>query len=165
MVASEKGLFMRCFLFGTERRASMTATATILVVEDHPTLLENLRLALAAEGHQVLTVSDADEAYAVMQSQSVDLIVIDIVAPENDPELSQRMQEDWEGLAIPSILLRTWGLDGDVLCGDESSVRAYLTRLIEPEALLDAVQDKLRGTRGASANKPESVEVRSSATD
>ena len=124
----------------------MKATATILVVEDHPTLLENLALALAAEGHEVLTVSDADEAYAVLQSQSVDLIVIDIVTPVNDRQSSQQAQEDWRGLTIPSILLTTWDLDSDVHCGVESGVRAYLTKLIEPEALLDAVKDKLQRT-------------------
>ena len=135
----------------------MKATATILVVENHPTLLENLELALEAEGHEVLTVSDADEAFAVLQSQSVDLILINIVAPVNDRQLSHQVQEDWQGLTIPSILLTTWDLDSDVRRGDESGVRAYLTKLIEPETLLDAVQDKLQGIQstGLSPGEPQ----------
>ena len=142
----------------------MTATATILVVEYHPTLLENLRLALSAEGHEVLTVSDADEAYAMLQSQSVDLIVIDIVTPENNRQMTQRVQEDWQGLTIPSILLSTWDVDGDD-GGDESSACAYLTKLIEPETLLEAVQGRLQEAEDVKRIKRECVEVRSQGAD
>lgn len=123
----------------------MKAPTTILVIDDHPTLLENLELALTAAGHEVLTVRDADEALAVLQSESVDLIVIDITGgAQNGSQLYQQVRENRQWPTIPFIFLTTWELDSELGWAEETGPPAYLRKPFEPEALLAAVQDNLR---------------------
>lgn len=123
----------------------MKAVATILVVDDHPALLENLELTLTAAGYQVLTASDGVKALCVLQSQSVDLILTDIAIPYmNGWQLYERVRENRQWLTIPFIFLTAWDLDSNIRYGKELGGDDYLTKPIEPEALLSAVQDKLR---------------------
>ena len=123
----------------------MKAVATILVVDAHPAVLENLELALTAAGYQVLTASDGVKALSVLQSQSVDLVLTDITIPYmNGWQLYERVRENRQWLTIPFIFLTASELDSDIRCGKAPGVDGYLAKPIEPETLLAAVQDKLR---------------------
>jgi len=55
------------------------AMATILVVEDEPTIRDIVRLALEAEGHRVLTASSASDALAISATAEprIDMLLTD----------------------------------------------------------------------------------------
>jgi DNA-binding response OmpR family regulator len=126
----------------------MRRVASILVVDDQPTLLESLGFALKATGYEVLTASDGLEALTVLQSQPVDLIVADIVMPRlNGYQLYECVRANPDWLAIPFMFLTGRKLDSDVRYGKELGVDDYLTKPIQPEDLLAAVQSKLRQAR------------------
>jgi DNA-binding response OmpR family regulator len=121
------------------------ATLSILVVDDQPEILENLELVLVAEGYRVLLASDGIEALAVLQSQSADLILADIAMPRmNGYQLHERVRQNPEWLAIPFLFLTARTLDSDIRYGKELGVDDYLTKPIQPEDLLAAIQGKLR---------------------
>lgn len=121
-----------------------TAT-TILVVDDHPDLLESLQLTLSAGGYYVLTALDGAEALDILESHKVDLILADIAMPRvNGYQLYERVRENEEWLLIPFIFLTARTLDSDIRYGKELGVDDYLTKPIQPEDLLAAVQGKLR---------------------
>jgi len=123
----------------------MDPQASILVVDDYPEILENLELILVAEGYQVLTASDGVEALAVLQSQPVDLIVADIAMPRmNGYQLYQRVRENPQWVAVPFLFLTARALDSDIRYGKELGVDDYLTKPIQPEDLIAAVNGKLR---------------------
>lgn len=118
---------------------------TILVIDDHPDLLENLQLTLAADGYYVLTAEDGVEALDILARQSVDLILADIAMPRmNGYQLYERIRENPEWVLIPFIFLTARTLDSDIRYGKELGVDDYLTKPIQPEDLLAAVQGKLR---------------------
>lgn len=118
---------------------------TILVADDQPDLRAMISLTLESAGFQVLRSGDGLEALAILQAQAVDLILADIAMPRmNGYQLYQRVREDPRWLAIPFIFLTARSLDSDIRYGKELGVDDYLTKPIEPEDLLAAVQGRLR---------------------
>jgi DNA-binding response OmpR family regulator len=122
--------------------------STVLLVDDQPDLLDNLKLTLEAAGYRVGTASDGFEAQDVLRSQPVDLILADIAMPRmNGYQLYERVRHDPRWAAIPFIFLTARALDSDVRYGKELGADDYLTKPIQPEDLLAAVRGKLRRAR------------------
>ena len=59
------------------------AAATILVVEDEPTVCELAAETLLDEGYRVLTAADAWQAEAILAGESVDMLFTDIDLARN----------------------------------------------------------------------------------
>jgi DNA-binding response OmpR family regulator len=123
----------------------MPSMTTILVADDQPELRAMICLTLEAAGFQALRAGDGLEALAVLQAQAVDLILADIAMPRmNGYQLYQCVRETAQWLTIPFIFLTARSLDSDIRYGKELGVDDYLTKPIEPEDLLAAVQGRLR---------------------
>jgi two-component system, cell cycle sensor histidine kinase and response regulator CckA len=72
------------------------AGATILVVDDEPTVLETVRDGLTAHGYQVLTAGSGEEALQVAQAHQgvIALALVDVVMPVmSGPEVAQRLHQ------------------------------------------------------------------------
>jgi DNA-binding response OmpR family regulator len=118
---------------------------SVLVVDDQPDLVENIKLTLEAADYAVLTAADGIEALTVLESQRVDLILADIAMPRmNGYQLYERVRGNPRWVTIPFIFLTARALDSDIRYGKELGADDYLTKPIEPEDLLAAVQGKLR---------------------
>lgn len=121
---------------------------SILVVDDEPDLLENIGLALEAEGYTVLTASDGLEALAVLNNRPVHLILADIAMPTmNGYQFYERVRENPDWVTIPFIFLSARTMDSDVRYGKELGVDDYLTKPIRAGDLLAVVRGKLRRAR------------------
>ena len=55
-----------------------------MVVDDDPEIRELISRTLNLEGYDVVTASDGNAALSVMQEQSPDLLILDIVMPQLD---------------------------------------------------------------------------------
>ena len=53
----------------------------ILIVEDHPTMREAMRLVLEGEGFDIDEASDGDQALAAVESERPDLVLLDMSIP------------------------------------------------------------------------------------
>ena len=123
----------------------MELQASILVVDDQPVLLENIKLALEAEGYQVWTAEDGVDALDVLREEHVDLIMADIAMPcMNGYQLYNQVRSDPRWVMIPFVFLTARALDSDIRYGKEMGVDDYLTKPIQPEDLLAAVYGRLR---------------------
>jgi DNA-binding response OmpR family regulator len=126
--------------------------AAILTVDDQQELLDNIALTLRAAGYTVLTATDGVDALEVLRSQPVDLILADIAMRRmNGYQLYQQIRENQAWVAIPFLFLTARAMDSDIRYGKELGVDDYLTKPIEPEDLLAAVQGKLRRTQQLAA--------------
>lgn len=77
--------------------------ATILVVDDEPTVLDTVRDGLTAHGYQVLKASGGEEALQVVQGHQgpIALALVDVVMPTmSGPEVAQRLHEARPDLKI-----------------------------------------------------------------
>jgi len=123
----------------------MSDTASILIVDDHPAVLDSLALALEAAGYHAIAAADGLEAIAALESQPVDLILADIAMPVmNGYQLLGRVRENPQWVLIPFVFLSARALDSDIRYGKELGVDDYLTKPIDPDDLLAAVRGKLR---------------------
>jgi DNA-binding response OmpR family regulator len=126
----------------------MEQPATILVVDDQPEIAENLAILLEAEGYHVLTAADGVEALELLDAQQVDLILADIAMPRlNGYQLYERVRQNPRWLTVPFLFLTARALDSDIRYGKELGVDDYLTKPIQPEDVLAAVQGRLKRAR------------------
>ena len=58
------------------------STAKVLVVDDSPTELKLISNSLIAGGYDVVTASDGEEALQKVNSESVTLVVLDVIMPK-----------------------------------------------------------------------------------
>ena len=123
----------------------MKKATSILIIDDQPEVLNSIGLALQTNGYQVLSASDGLEALDILQAQPVSLILADIAMPGlNGYQLFERVRQNPEWTAIPFVFLTARAMDSDIRFGKELGVDDYLTKPIEIEDLLAAVQGKLR---------------------
>jgi len=68
--------------------------ATILVVDDETGIRELIRKILVREHYHVLEAESAEEALTMMQGQTIDLLITDVMLPGlRGPELARRMRQ------------------------------------------------------------------------
>ncbi|MCG6659318.1 response regulator [Halomonas campisalis] len=71
-------------------------TATLLLVDDEPHVLSALKRALRREHYRLLTAADGEQALALLDTESVDLVVSDSLMPGMDgAELLGHIQRRW----------------------------------------------------------------------
>ena len=65
-------------------RRHMTATGSILLVDDEEKILKTLGRALRAEGHRVVERSNAREARRLITDEAFDVLIVDNLMPDHD---------------------------------------------------------------------------------
>ena len=78
--------------------------SSILLVDDSDAIRELMAAALQREGHQVLEASDGKAAIEMMRRQRIDLLITDIVMPDQDGlvtlKLARKMQPELKVIVI-----------------------------------------------------------------
>ena len=87
---------------------------TILVVEDNEMNRDMLCRRLSRKGYSVLVAKDGLEGLLVAQTESPDVIIMDLSLPRVDGwEVSRRLKADAETSAIPIIALTAHAMSTD----------------------------------------------------
>ncbi|MCM3243279.1 response regulator transcription factor [Cytobacillus pseudoceanisediminis] len=114
----------------------------ILVVDDDVNIQKLVTIHLNREGYQVLRASNAQEALALLEEQTADLAVVDVMMPGmNGFELTRLLTDDF---GIPVILLTAKGQLGDKEQGFLSGSEDYIVKPFEVKELLFRVAVVLR---------------------
>jgi DNA-binding response OmpR family regulator len=98
----------------------------ILVVDDEELLVKGIRFNLQSEGYEVLTGSNGLEAVQTAQTQSPDLIVLDVMMPQMDGLTACAKIREFSN--VPIILLTAKADDMDKLIGFDHGADDYLTK-------------------------------------
>ena len=111
--------------------------AEILIIEDSPTQIEQLRYILVKNGYRVVTAGNGQEALALLRTQVPTLIISDIVMPEMDGyELCQAIKGDSVIGDVPVILLTALSDPHDVIKGLACGADSFITKPYREEYLL-----------------------------
>ena len=112
----------------------------ILVVDDEVYLLQILDFSLGAEGYDVVTAEDGEQALNKAKSEQPDLIVLDIMMPKVDGyEACRKLKQDPSMKDVPVILLTAKGRDIDRKLGLEVGADDYITKPFSPNKLLEKI--------------------------
>jgi signal transduction histidine kinase len=111
--------------------------ARILLIEDHTDTCVTLARLLGRRGHTVTCAANAAEARAEFARNSFDLVVSDLGLP--DCSGLQLMGELRSVRAVPAIALSGYGMEADVLSCKEAGFTEHLTKPIDFEEFLQAV--------------------------
>lgn len=104
----------------------MMLQATILLIDDDPTLLELLSGHLQTAGYRVLTGSDGRRGLRLAAEAQPDLVVLDVMMPGMDGwQLCERLRER---SSRPIIMLTAKGEEIDKLRGFRLGVDDYVTK-------------------------------------
>jgi adenylate cyclase len=117
----------------------------ILAVDDVPENLEIVRVRLEAEGYEVITAADGEEALAKARETEPDLILLDVMMPKLDGiSVLRQFKQDTALSFVPVIMLTAKSDTRDVVIGLEAGADDYLTKPFERAALTARVRAMLR---------------------
>ncbi|MFS0557670.1 response regulator transcription factor [Brevibacillus sp. 179-C9.3 HS] len=115
---------------------------TILIADDDPNVRELVRFYLAKEGYQVLACADGNEASQLLEQESIQLAIVDVMMPgKNGWELCREIREYYD---LPVIMLTAKGEVRDKEKGFLAGTDDYLTKPFEPTELLYRIKALLR---------------------
>jgi DNA-binding response OmpR family regulator len=99
----------------------------ILIVEDEKHLAEGLRFNLEADGHAVSIAYDGEEALGVLERETFDAVVLDVMMPKrNGFEVAAELRSQQN--FTPILMLTALGSSDDVLKGFEAGADDYLPK-------------------------------------
>jgi two-component system, OmpR family, phosphate regulon response regulator PhoB len=127
----------------------MTGTK-ILIVEDHPTMREAMRMVLEHEGFAIREAADGAAALQMVQQQHPDLVFLDLNIPgTSGADVLKELKGNPETAAVRVIIVTATGEEGrdQVL---DLGADEYFTKPFSPLALLRTVERVLHGRDGAA---------------
>lgn len=125
---------------------------SVLVVEDDVALCELLTWNLSAEGYDVRSTGDGEEALVMVQEQLPDAIILDWMI-EHVPgiEVCRRLRKDKETAQIPIIMLTARGEEEDRIRGLKTGADDYVTKPFSPRELMARIEALMRRARPSMA--------------
>lgn len=116
----------------------------ILAVDDIPTNTMLLQMMLEQSGFQVITALNAEDAYALVEQEIPDLILLDVLMPGTDGfALARQLKEHPDYVKIPIIFLTALNSTDDIVKGFQLGADDYITKPFKKEELLIRVRHQL----------------------
>ncbi|WP_372839511.1 phosphate regulon transcriptional regulator PhoB [Phaeovulum sp.] len=130
------------------------ARATVLLVEDEPAQRELLAYNLAAEGYDVLTASQGEEALTLVGEQAPDIVVLDWMMPRvSGLEVCRRLKARSATRDVPVLMLSARSDEVDMVRGLETGADDYVAKPYALAELMARIRALLRRTRPATVGQ------------
>ena len=114
----------------------------VLVVDDEPTIREVVVRYLEREGFKTLEAADGNRARELVERETPDLVVLDVMLPGTDGlELCRWIRSRSR---LPVIMLTARGEESDRIVGLELGADDYVTKPFSPRELAARVRTVLR---------------------
>ena len=120
--------------------------ARILVAEDEEDIRDLIEFTLSYVGHEVISVSNGEEAYQSARQVLPDLILLDVRMPiMSGIEACNKIKSDPETYRIPVVFLSAKGQDSEIKAGLEAGAVEYLLKPFSPDDLNRRLSEILAG--------------------
>jgi DNA-binding NarL/FixJ family response regulator len=122
-------------------------TKKLLLIDDDPNLILLVQDYLEFRGYEVITAENGREALDVLEQESPDLIICDVMMPEMDgytfvKHVRENPLTNW----IPVLFLSAKGQSQDKVKGLNTGADVYMVKPFEPEELVAQVESSLKHT-------------------
>jgi len=122
----------------------------LLLVEDDPALAELLEYRFKAEGYEVTSTPDGDEALLLANEIQPDLVILDwMIEGTSGIEVCRQLRRSKETSGLPIVMLTARDTEDDRIRGLEIGADDYVTKPFSPRELIARVGAVLRRVRPA----------------
>ncbi|MBC1887640.1 response regulator transcription factor [Listeria booriae] len=116
---------------------------SILIADDEKEIVDLVKLYLQNEGYTILQAYDGAQVWEMVQKETLDLVVLDIMMPEMDGlEVCRLMRQ--EGITTPILMLSAKAEDNDKIMGLLTGADDYMVKPFNPLELSVRVKAILR---------------------
>ncbi len=124
----------------------------VLVVEDEPNLLRQLKAALEGAGYAVDTASDGEDGHYLGSTENYDAVVLDLGLPEVD---GLTVLDRWrkEGKIMPVLVLTARDSWSDKVAGLDAGADDYLAKPFQTEELIARLRALIRRAAGQATSE------------
>lgn len=128
----------------TDGSLGKEAEATVLVADDDASLLNFIAGSLKTENYKVLKAANGKQALELIETQSVDIVLSDVMMPVMDGvEFCRQIKSDVQFSHIPLILLTAKSNSEAEIEGIESGADAYISKPFKWKHVLAVVKNLL----------------------
>lgn len=124
---------------------------TVLIADDDPSLCRNIALALETAGYR--TISAATAAEAVAEAPSADLILLDVMLPDDDGFSCCRQIRSLTD--VPLLFLTSCAEEQEIVQGLDAGADDYITKPFRLRELMSRIAANLRRTDAKKADMPD----------
>jgi len=116
----------------------------VLVVDDEVNITQILEFSIGAEGFDVITAQNGEEAIEKARREQPDLIILDVMMPKIDGyEACRILKANPLTKNIPVVLLTAKGRDIDKRLGMEVGATDYIVKPFSPNRLVERINQLL----------------------
>lgn len=124
--------------------------AKILLVEDNPLNRDMLSRRLVRAGHRVIIAEDGRQGITCAQTETPDVILMDMSLPEIDGwEATRQLKSDRATRRIPVIALTAHAMSSDRQRCMEAGCDDYDSKPVDFQRLVTKIEAALRGSAAA----------------
>ncbi len=116
--------------------------STILIVDDEQDIVNAIEIYLKPEGYTLLSANDGKQALHLVQTEKIDLVLMDIMMPVMDGIHATSQIREISN--VPIILLTAKSEDTDKVMGLNIGADDYITKPFNPAELIARVRSVLR---------------------
>jgi len=137
----------------------MDITATVLAIDDQPTNLKLLDAVLTPRGHRVLSAQSGAEGLALLETEDIDIVLLDILMPEMDGyEVCRRIRSTPATEFLPVVMITASGPD-QRLAALEAGADDFVTKPFDKSELLARVASLARIKRYHDTIRRQAAEL------
>lgn len=142
-------------------RAALASDAVprVLIADDDTVVRDVVRRYLERDGLDVAIAHDGSEALRLLETEQLDVAVLDVMMPGPDGLSLCRELRKYGDYRLPVILLTALGEEDDRIAGLEAGADDYLTKPFSPRELALRVRSVLRRTSGLTTPAPAELAV------
>ena len=131
----------------------------VLICDDQPDIVNALKIYLAPEGYRLFTAENGEQALALMQTEEIHLVLLDIMMPRMDGITATAKIREISN--IPIILLTAKSETEDMVLGLNVGADDYITKPFVPVEVLARVRSALRryALLGSQPEKSDTLTV------
>ena len=132
----------------------------IYYVEDDDSIRELVVYALQTSGFQVMGFENAALFYRQMKVQLPDLILLDIMLPDEDGvSVLKHLRKERDTMLIPVIMMTAKSSEYDKVLGLDSGADDYITKPFGVMELISRVKAVIRRSSRTSENTGEAMSI------
>ncbi|MGK7889213.1 MAG: response regulator transcription factor [Leptolyngbyaceae cyanobacterium] len=132
---------------------SSSDSKRLLLIDDDPNLILLVKDYLEFRGYEVMTAENGREALEMLEHDTPDMIICDVMMPEMDGySLVEHVRKDERINSIPVLFLSAKGQSQDRVKGLSTGADYYMVKPFEPEELVAQVESALRAAARLMAN-------------